>query len=507
MDSVPKRAKNYIRNTKNQMHNYQIPNMKRLYQTLLVSLLVPMWVNAQTAEPASSFTLEKSISYALENAINIQNSLIDEKISDAKVKETRGIGLPQIDGSVSMQHNAKLQRFYTTYNPDQPSFGGDLSGIPGIQPGDVVAAKNFFQLPSNGNASVAINQLLFNNSYLVGLKAANTYRELATKTTQQTREQIIEGVTKAYFAAVINKERIKLFETNIARVDSLFKSTKALNENGFAEAIDVDRTEVTLNNLIVERDKFTGIQELALELLKFQMNYPMDKPIDIDGDLNAMKIDRDITYLTEDWNYTTRIDYSILESNYKLQKLDIKNKFSQSTPSLSAFANLGMGTQSNNISGLFATNSNIQDNGSVGPDKWYPATSFGISLRVPIFSGLQRNYQLQQSKLSLLKIENGFKSLKNGIDLEIKRGTITYENALKTLDAQRRNSTLAENVARVTKIKYQQGVGTNLEVVDAESALREAQINYFSAMYDAIVSRVDLIRAYGKINTLASPQN
>jgi outer membrane protein TolC len=78
---------------------------------------------------------------------------------------------------------------------------------------------------------------------------------------------------------------------------------------------------------------------------------------------------------------------------------------------------------------------------------------------------------------------------------------------LKTLDAQKRNSTLAENVARVTKIKYQQGVGTNLEVVDAESALREAQINYFSAMYDAIVSRVDLIRAYGKINTLASPQN
>ena len=106
-----------------------------------------------------------------------------------------------------------------------------------------------------------------------------------------------------------------------------------------------------------------------------------------------------------------------------------------------------------------------------------------------------------------MKIENGFKSLKNGIDLEIKQNTIVYENALKSLDAQSRNMKLAENVARVTKIKYQQGVGTNLEVVDAESALREAQINYYSAMYDAIVSRVDLIRAYGKINTLAQPQN
>ncbi len=489
------------------MRNYQIPNMKRLYQTLLVSLLVPLWVNGQTVDTTSSFTLEKAIHYALENALAMQNSLIDERISDAKVKETRGIGLPQVDGSATLMHNAKLQRFYMTYNPDQPGFGGDLSGVPGIQSGDVVAMQNFFQLPSNGSAGLSFSQLLFNNSYLLGLKAASTYRDLATKTTQQTREQIIENVTKAYFVAIINNERIKLFESNISRVDSLFKSTKALNQNGFAEAIDVDRTEVTLNNLIIERDNFLGIQEIALELLKFQMNYPMEKSLAVAGDLNSIKIDRDLTYLQEDWNYTTRIDYSILESNHRLQELDVKNKISASVPSLSAFANMGIGTQSNNIAGLFKTNSNVADAGGVGPDKWYPATSFGVTLNVPIFSGLQRNFQLQQSRLSLMKIENGFKSLKDGIDLEIKRGTIVYENSLKSLDAQRRNTTLAENVARVTKIKYQQGVGTNLEVVDAESALREAQINYYNAMYDAIVSRVDLIRAYGKINTLASPQN
>ena len=359
------------------MHNYQIPNMKRLYQTLLVSLLVPLWVNAQTTDvPSGSFTLEQSITYALENAINIQNSLIDERISDAKVKETRGIGLPQVNGSVSLMHNTKLARFYAT---KQTAFG--FSGkapseypnyLPGLADDAIVAQQNFFQLPSNGTAALEINQILFNNSYLLGLKAAGAYRDLATKTTQQTKEQIIENVTKAYFGAVINVERIKLFESNIARVDSLFKSTKALNENGFAEAIDVDRIEVTLNNLIIERDKFIGIQEIALQLLKFQMNYPMEKPITIAGDLNSMKIDRDIAYLTEDWNYTTRIDYSILESNKALQELDVKNKISASIPTLSAFANLGYGTQSRNISGLFKTNSDIPDANGVGPDKWYP---------------------------------------------------------------------------------------------------------------------------------------
>ncbi len=490
------------------MLNYQNQYMKRLYQTLFVTLLVPLWVNAQTIDvPSGSFTLEQSINYALENAINIKNSMIDEQISDAKIKETRGIGLPQIDGTVSLMHNAKLQRFYTQYNPAQPSFGGDLSTIPDIQPGDVVALQNFFQLPSNGTAAISINQVLFSNSYFLGLKAAGTYRDLASKNTQQTKEQIIVGVTKAYFVAVINKERIKLYESNIARVDSLFRSTKAQNENGFVEAIDVDRTEVTLNNLIIDRDKFIGTQEIAIELLKFQMNYPMDGVITISEDLNSMKIDNDISFLTQEWDYTSRIDYRILESNRKLQELDVKNKFSTSIPSLSFFANLGYGTQSNNIGGLFTTNSRIKDYEAVGPDKWYPATSFGISLKVPIFTGLQHNYQLQQSKLTLLKTENGFKTLKNNIDLEIKQGKINYANALKSLEAQSRNMKLAGNVARVTKIKYEQGVGANQEVIDAESALREAQINYYSAMYDAIVSRVDLVRAYGKTNTLASPQN
>src|SRR6187551_3156559 len=198
MVSVPIKEKSYIKNIKNKfnMHNYPIPNMKRLYQTLLLSLLVPFWANAQTADTTSAFTLEKAIQYAFDNAISMQNSVLDEQISDAKVKETRGIGLPQVSGTATLMHNAKLQRFYTTYVEGAPSFGGDWSKVQGIQSGDVVAAQNFFQLPSSGSAGLAVSQLLFNNSYLLGLKAASTYRDLASKTTQQTKEQIIENVTK-----------------------------------------------------------------------------------------------------------------------------------------------------------------------------------------------------------------------------------------------------------------------------------------------------------------------
>lgn len=466
-----------------------------------VLLLVIAWVSAilpLAAQTPQSFTLEQCISYALESSVEIKNSQLDENIAKAKVRETVGIGLPQIDASVGIQHNEKLRRFFATYT-GSGGFLGDLSGIPGIQIGDVVSAQNFFQLRSAGDAGININQILFNGSYLVGLQASNTFKELSVKTSGQTREQVISSVSKAYYLAITNQERVKLFDSNIARIDSLLRTTKALNQNGFAEKIEVDRVQVTYNNLVTERIKFVNLQILAIELLKFQMNYPMSEPIALKGTLEEITPPELGTY-TSELDFNARWDYQILKTNRKLQELDLKNKYAAGIPSLVAFANLGYTTQSPTISGLFKTNSAIEDNGQLGPDKWYGYSLFGVSLNIPIFSGLQRNYQVQQSKLNLLKLENSTKRMESAIELEVKQARINLENAVRTVNAQRENMDLAANVARVTKIKYEQGVGSNLEVIEAESSLREAQINYYNALYDALVAKVDIDKAYGKLN-------
>ncbi len=487
------------------MLNYQTPNMKRILQTLLLSFVLPLGTFAQETVP-SSFTLDDCIKYALENTVEVKNARVDEQIAQAKVRETTGIGFPQIDGSVSLQHNQKLPRFFANYSTAQGFAGQDEDGnpnldLPGVEPTDVVASQNFFQLPSNGSAGLTINQLLFNSSYLVGLKAAGTYRELATKNAQQTQIQVVENVTKAYFSVLINNERIALFDNNIARVDSLLRTTRALNENGFAEAIDVDRTQVALNNLKSERLKFRNLQNLSLGLLKFQMNYPMDKDLSVSGSLTTLTVDENLFNEYENgWDYKNRIEFQVLDTQRKLQELDIKNKHAASLPSLVGFVNLGYSTQSPNVSGLFKTNTNISDDGVIGPDKWYSYSAFGVSLNIPIFSGLQRTYQVQQAKLSLVKIENSFTSLRQSIDLSIQQNTTIYKNAVETFRSQKENMELADRVARITKIKYEEGVGSNIEVTDAESSLREAQVNFYNALFDAIVARIDLDKAYAKID-------
>ncbi|MBX2911865.1 MAG: TolC family protein [Cyclobacteriaceae bacterium] len=471
--------------------------MTRNYILSFLSVFFISWAARAQESEVKTFTLEQCVKYALDNSYSTANAKIDEQIAVAKVRETIGIGLPQVTGSAGITHNQKLSRFFTTYNPN----GGfiDLSGVPGIQAGNVVAAQNFFQLKSSGMASLSINQIIFNGSYLVGLQAANAYKELSVKTTDQTNEQVIEQVTKAYYSVLVNRERMKLFDSNINRVDSLLITTRALNENGFAESIDVDRIQVTLNNLKTEKSKFERLQQLSIELLKFQMNYPLGESIEVVGELNEETIDVDLDGYLADWDYKSRPDYQVLETNWKLQNLNIKNNYAAALPSLSANANLGYSTQSPDIAGLFKTNSGISDDGSIGPDKWYSFSSFGLNLNIPLFSGLQRTYRVQQEKLKLRKIENGFKSLEKGIDLEIKQATINYQNSMEALKSQKQNMDLAENVARVTKIKYEQGVGSNLEVVDAESALKEAQVNYYNALFDASISKTDLDKAFGKL--------
>ncbi|MEJ1237697.1 TolC family protein [Chryseolinea sp. T2] len=470
--------------------------MKRLSLLLFAVVLTVGAANAQQQTP-TAFTLDDCIRFAMENTIEVKNAHVDEQIAKAKVRETTGIGLPQVDGSIAVQHSNKLPRFFAQYAVAK-GFNPDIDlGLPDDA---VVASPNFFQLPSSGNAGVTVNQLLFSTTYLVGLKAADTYKQLATRSAEQTEIKVIENVTKAYYAVLINNERIGLFDNNIARVDSLLRTTTALNTNGFAEAIDVDRIRVTLNNLKAERLKFLNLQSLSIGLLKFQMNYPIEKEIVIKGSLSDLSVNENLfTEYETGWDYKNRIEYKMLETQRQLRELDVKNYLSRSHPSLVGFWNAGYSTQSPDIAGVFKTNTDISDNGFVGPDKWYPFSTFGVSLKVPIFSGLQRNYQTQQARLELLKVENQFTSLRQSIDLSIQQNTVTYKNAIETFRSQRENMELADRVAKITKIKYEQGVGSNIEVIDAENSLRQAQVNYYNSLFDAISAKTDLDVAYAKI--------
>jgi outer membrane protein len=163
-----------------------------------------------------------------------------------------------------------------------------------------------------------------------------------------------------------------------------------------------------------------------------------------------------------------------------------KNQFSR-LPSLVLFGNVSANASRNEFN-IFNTDY-----------KWYPTAIIGASLSVPIFGGFQKYAQTKQAKLAQLKVENAFYALEQGIKLEFNNAVTGLKNNIDNLETQKKNRELAREIARVSKIKYDQGVGSNLEVVDAETSLREAEANYYTALLETIISKIELDKASGTI--------
>ena len=440
---------------------------------------------AQTKEKLASpsnFSLKQCIDYALQNQYSLKNATINEAIANEKVGEVTAAGLPQINGSIQFTHNDPLRRMFGVGNGSPNFIAGKV-----VPDGVVFAIPNIFQLANGGDATLTISQLLFSSSYIIGLQAAKTYKELSSKAGEQSKIQVIEAVTKAYFMVLINKERLILFDKNVSRLDSLLTQTKIMNKNGFVENIDVSRIQVTYNNISTEREKFANLLLLSEALLKFQMSMTLNTELILSEKISDYKVERPLGENQQKSSYSKRIEYSLLESQKKLQLLDYKKNKAAYLPTLAAFANMGYFSQSPKFDFISKNNG------------WFNYGLFGITMNVPIFDGLGQHHRISQSRLNLQITENNLSTIEQTIDLQIRVAELTLKNSINGLEFQKENIELAKEVARVTKIKYQEGIGTSLEVTAAESSLVEAQTNYYNALYDALIAKIDFEKANGEL--------
>ena len=120
-------------------------------------------------------------------------------------------------------------------------------------------------------------------------------------------------------------------------------------------------------------------------------------------------------------------------------------------------------------------------------------------MHIPIFDGLTKSYKVQQNRIKIDQIQNEYMLLQNTIDLEVQRARINLNNAITVFNTQKENMDLTLEVYEVTKIKYQEGLGSNLEVIEADASLKNAQNNYYNAMYQVLISKVKLEKSLGTL--------
>ncbi|QSE96959.1 TolC family protein [Fulvivirga lutea] len=437
---------------------------------LIVFLFVSV---AQGRAQDNGYTLQECIDYALTNNQNAKNAEFEKDIADAQVRETVARGLPQVNINSGLNYNYELQKSLlpaTIFDPN-------------ANEGDEVQFA--FGQAYDGNIALSARQLLFDGSFFVGLQAAKTYKELSTKDHIKTQIDVIEAVSKAYYNVLVNEERYELLEVNLGRLDTLLTETQAMYESGFAEKIDVSRIKVQHNNLKVQIDNTKQLLDLSRDLLKFQMGMKLTEQITLSDKLEEVEFT--VIDKTE-FDYNNRIEYSQLQTNLALVNLDMKNNRVQYLPALYANFSYGYNTQTGESNELF------------DGDRWLNFGTLGVTLSMPIFDGFLKSNRIQKNRIQAKQIEQSFDMLENSIDLEIRQAKIKLETAIDNMVAQKENTELAEEIYDVAKIKYQEGVGSNIEVTNADADYKEAQTNYYDALYSALVAKVELEKAYGQLN-------
>ena len=546
--------------------------MKMPFRTrfLLVAALgaaVPRALLAQSPPPAlpaspptagtMPLSLQQAIGYAVQNKPALLATRLGEATARAKVGEIKSAGLPQVNVGANVADNFKLQKSLVSFPATQTlltqsDLNAATTGKPAVLGTQQLALPPqafAFGLQYAGNASASVSQLLFDGAYLIGLKAAKVYEQLAQKQTQQAEIDVVEQVSKAYYSTLVARSRLALLARNVQRLDTVLFQTNETFKAGFAEKLDVDRLRVQRNNLVVEQQKAQRLTELSVALLKFQMGLPQQQGIRLTDSLGAAVVDAgalrqrlgaadfanggagagavpaaptppgsDNTAAQRRsdqqaalsggqsaaargaLNYNNRIEFSTLETQQALAGLDLRNRQAGAYPRLLLTGAYGFTGSAQTASDLFSFRGPDSRNSSGFSDQnWFGFGNVGLTLQVPVFDGFRRKYLVQQGRLQQQGIERGFETLKQSIDLQDAQSRTALVNALDVLDNQQANLALATDVARVTRIKFNAGVGSNLEVISAETDLRSAQTNYYGAIYDVLVAKVDRDKATGEL--------
>jgi outer membrane protein len=433
----------------------------------------------QNPDSVINLTLERSIKIALENNENIQIADMEIDVSRAVTGEYLSAGLPQVDITAAFNKNFIIRRTFVPANIFDPT----------APEGEVLELQ--FGTPYDGNIGINLSQMIFDGSYFVGLKAAKTFTELSMKELVREKIDIVESVVKAYYTVLVNQVALDLVIDNYNRLDTLLRETRIMYDNGFAEKIDLNRTQVEFNNISTQLNNTERVIGISMNLLKFQIGMPIDQEVRIIESLTDLNLKTEDILVLET-SFARRIEYSVLQTNLELQQLDMKNNKVQYLPQLDLVASWGMNA------GVLKASSLVEwGDRQVWPD--YQLA--GLSLYIPVFDGLLKSKKIQQNKLKIKQLNLQRMMMEKNITIEVSEKRNNLLSGLEELETQEKNMELAREVYDHTKIKYQEGLGSNLEVIEADNAFKTAQTNYFNALYDALIAKIELEKALGIIDS------
>ena len=437
------------------------------FENIILSLLIILWISAIPAFAQSdatqdslleNATLDNCIQYALVHQPSIQQSLLDEEIANKEINSKLADWFPQIDFTYNLQHNYKLQS--------------------SVIQGNIVR----FGVINTSSAQFSVNQTIFDRDVLLASSTAAEVSKQAGQLTESNKISLAVNVSKAFYAVLLSQDQLELISDDVTRLEQSKKDTYYQFKSGLVDETDYMRATIAFNNAKAEQRGVEEALKTSYAYLKQLMGYAANSELKLVYDHIQMKNDISVD-TTEIINYENRIEYQILQTAHSLQEANLSyNKWSF-IPSLKAFGNYNFNFFNDKFSQLY--------------DQNYPTAYIGLQLSFPIFEGGKRFQEIQQASLELKRSEYDIQSFKNSANTEYVQALATYKSNLNNYKIQKDNLDLAKKVYNTIELQYKNGIKTYLDVITAETGLRTTEVNYVSALYQVLSSKLDLEKALG----------
>jgi outer membrane protein len=443
--------------------------MKHLIFIFILFLTVS--IEAQQGNP---LTLKDAITYALENKADARKAKLSVQNSEHQIAEVRSRALPQINASGNLMYNAILQ---------ESALPGEFFG----QPGTTILVP--FGQKWMAVGGVHLTQNLFDYSVFTGLKAAKTTREFYQINEQLTQEQVIEAVAKSYYQFFITKQKLLTINQTLENTIKVQNSVQGLFDNGLAKKVDLDRIKVTVVNLNSTKQQLENAVKLQENGLKFLIGMPMDVPVVLQED--AIEV---APALLETPNVKLLTEYQLLESQKQLLIYNKQSIVAGYYPTLSLSGNY-------NYQGLgqkFPLSNAKPADGVF----WTDYATVGLNLNIPIFSGFATRSRVRMAQNQLDVLEEDMKEVELALNYSFENAKTQINNSFITIENQKENVTLAQEVLNNTQNNYMNGLASLTDLLEAENALADAKNNYSNALMEYKVAEIELIKSQGQLKSL-----
>lgn len=434
---------------------------------LPIALFCCAWAAAAAPVPAAQDPLVLTMDTAITMALQQNRDLLiagEERVkANAQVGEAKSGAFPQLTAAGQYMRYLKKQVMF-------------------LPPGNAINPTNktlLFEIGSNNaySGGLQLSQALFSRKVGVALQIAKTYRELAQETYTAAQQGVIRDTRKAYYQVLLTKKLVEVNRQGLEVIQANYNNVQAQYRVGVAAEYDLLRSEVQLANTEPLLISAENAYQLAVNVLKNLLALPLDQPVTIEGEMTFTELSEDMAQQAEAQALATNPTIKQLTLQEQMLDKNIVIEKAGSYPTLYAIGSYIWQSQDNSFK---------FDNYN-----WANTINAGVSLSYPLFDGFRTRSRVQQAKVERNKVHYTRLKAEEGLKVQIQAGALRMVEARKRMSGQEKNIEQAQKAVRIAQTRFKSGVGTQLELLDAQVAMTRSQTNYAQALYDYLVSKTE----------------